>query len=293
MPEGSWAPGWWQHLHASGDDVIAVDHEVDVTDGAAIARAVADAAPDAVYHLAALTHVGQSWNDPAEVFRVNTIGTLQVLEAARKCRAPSHRPSHELRRGVRGGGPRRASGVGVGTPRHRSLRMRPAKWRPSTPPSTSISPTDCRSSGCVPSTTSARARVRDSSSPPWRSASSQARREQSSSIAVGNLSARRDITDVRDVVRAYRLLVEHGTAGEVYNVCSGHDVSIDEIAQRLLQLAAVELELVGDPDLMRPVDVPVVRGDRSRLVAATGWQPQYVLDRTLFDVLSYWDEQRS
>jgi GDP-4-dehydro-6-deoxy-D-mannose reductase len=108
---------------------------------------------------------------------------------------------------------------------------------------------------------------------------------------VGNLEARRDLTDVRDIVRAYRLLMERGTPGEVYNVCSGRDVAIAEVAERLLRLAGTELTLVADSDLMRPVDVPVVRGDPSKLRAATGWQPQFPLDTTLRDVLDQWREK--
>ena len=106
---------------------------------------------------------------------------------------------------------------------------------------------------------------------------------------MGTLTTRRDFTDVRDVVRAYRLLVERGAPGTVYNVCSGHDVPIAEVAARLLALAGADLELVTDPDLVRPVDVPVLRGDLSRLEAATGWKPEIPLDDTLRDVLEYWE----
>ena len=76
------------------------------------------------------------------------------------------------------------------------------------------------------------------------------------------------------MVRAYRLLVETGSPGEVYNVCSGRDVVIEDIAERLLRLAGTDLELVRDPDLVRPVDVPVVRGDPSKLRRTTGWAPR-------------------
>jgi len=113
----------------------------------------------------------------------------------------------------------------------------------------------------------------------------EARRSGASTILVGNLSARRDLTDVRDVVRAYRMLAADGVPGEVYNVCSGKDVAIAEVAARLQVLAGVELRLETDPSLARPVDVPVVRGDPAKLRAATGWQPEIGLDETLRDVL--------
>ena len=79
-------------------------------------------------------------------------------------------------------------------------------------------------------------------------------------VPVGNLTPRRDFTDVRDVVRAYRLLIEHGEPGEAYNVCSGHDIAISELADRLVAMAARPMRLEGDPTLQRPVDVPVLRG---------------------------------
>jgi GDP-4-dehydro-6-deoxy-D-mannose reductase len=105
---------------------------------------------------------------------------------------------------------------------------------------------------------------------------------------VGTLTTRRDFTDVRDVVRAYRMLIESGEPGGVYNVCTGRDVSMAEVAQDLLRLAGAELELVTDPTLVRPVDVPVLRGDASRLHRATGWEPVIPLAATLADVLASW-----
>ncbi len=107
-------------------------------------------------------------------------------------------------------------------------------------------------------------------------------------IETGNLAARRDITDVRDVVRAYRALLEFGVPGEVYNVCRGEAVSIEEVVRRLVALAGVDLEIVPDPARFRPVDLPELRGDGSRLHAATGWAPEIPFDDTLAAVLDYW-----
>jgi GDP-4-dehydro-6-deoxy-D-mannose reductase len=121
-------------------------------------------------------------------------------------------------------------------------------------------------------------------------ASRIARAEQAGEhhITVGNLSARRDFTDVRDVVRAYRLLVERGEPGEVYNVCSGREVAIQEVADRLVARTEGPMTLVPDPDLLRPVDTPRLCGDPSRLRAATGWSPEIPLEVTLADVLDDW-----
>jgi GDP-4-dehydro-6-deoxy-D-mannose reductase len=107
-------------------------------------------------------------------------------------------------------------------------------------------------------------------------------------LETGNLDVHRDMADVRDVVRAYRLLLECGSPGQVYNVCTGQSRPIGQLARRLLELAGLDLELRVDPARARPVDVPDMRGDPSRLEAATGWRPAIDLDTTLSDVLGYW-----
>jgi GDP-4-dehydro-6-deoxy-D-mannose reductase len=113
----------------------------------------------------------------------------------------------------------------------------------------------------------------------------RAERAGDSAITVGNLSARRDFTDVRDIVRAYRLLVERGAPGEVYNVCSGRDLAIQYLADHLVSLASRPIELRPDPELMRPADLPVLRGDASKLTAATGWTPEIPIEQTLADLV--------
>jgi GDP-4-dehydro-6-deoxy-D-mannose reductase len=117
----------------------------------------------------------------------------------------------------------------------------------------------------------------------------EAKRSGATSLSVGTMTTRRDFTDVRDVVVAYRLLMERGEPGTVYNVCSGTDVAISEVAEQLLALAHADLTLVTDPALVRPVDVPVLRGDASRLTEATGWVAAIPLATTLADVLSSWE----
>jgi GDP-4-dehydro-6-deoxy-D-mannose reductase len=114
----------------------------------------------------------------------------------------------------------------------------------------------------------------------------RAERDGHEEIPVGSLDAVRDLSDVRDVVRAYRLVAERGEPGEVYNVCSGAGVSVREIAERLLARAQRPMRLVTDPELVRPVEVPRLIGSNDKLRAATGWSPEVTLDRTLADVLA-------
>jgi GDP-4-dehydro-6-deoxy-D-mannose reductase len=115
-----------------------------------------------------------------------------------------------------------------------------------------------------------------------------AERAGGGTVLTGDLSPRRDFTDVRDVVRAYRLLVERGEPGEAYNVCSGQDVGIQEIADALAAAASVPVRFEVDQSRLRPVEIPVVRGDNAKLRAATGWAPEIPLSRTLGDILNWW-----
>ena len=107
-------------------------------------------------------------------------------------------------------------------------------------------------------------------------------------VKVGNLDAQRDLTDVRDTVRAYALLMESGTPGEVYNVSSGVARPIRAVLDALLSRARTSIPVETDPERMRPHDVAVLAGDSTRLHAATGWAPAISFDRMLDDLLEYW-----
>jgi GDP-4-dehydro-6-deoxy-D-mannose reductase len=285
--------GHWlaDHLRDLGDDVVIIDREVEITDPAALLTAVSDAAPDAIYHLAALTHVGQSWDEPLRVFEVNVIGTGALLAAAREC----------------GTNPRilvtsSAEVYGAVTDPGRLPLREDSPTAPLTPYAASKLAAEALVAqahlghGQHVITVRPFNHIGPGQSPNFAVPALarrivEAERQGVGTIPVGNLSARRDFTDVRDVVRAYRLLIEMGRPGGVYNVCSGRDVSIRAIADRLLGLAGTSLELETDPSLVRPVEVPVLRGDPGRLEEATGWKPEVPLEQTLADVLAYWQQQ--
>jgi len=107
-------------------------------------------------------------------------------------------------------------------------------------------------------------------------------------IKVGNLEAKRDITDVRDVVRAYRLLADKGISGEIYNIGSGTSVSIGEILDRLIGFSKAKITVEQDPARMRPSDTPVIEADVTKLRTCTGWKAEVALEDTLRDVLDEW-----
>ena len=107
-------------------------------------------------------------------------------------------------------------------------------------------------------------------------------------MRVGNLEARRDFTDVRDMVRAYWLATEKGEPGEVYNICSERCYAIREILDLLLGMSSVKISVEQDPRRLRPSDVPVLLGDCSRFRRQTGWEPTIPFEQTLRDLLDYW-----
>jgi GDP-4-dehydro-6-deoxy-D-mannose reductase len=109
-------------------------------------------------------------------------------------------------------------------------------------------------------------------------------------VRVGNVDVRRDFTDVRDVCRAYTLLLEKGRRGSIYNVCSGKSHSLRELLERLAELAGVDIEIEVDKDRVRPVDIAELNGDSSLIAADTGWKPEIPLEDTLAGLLQYWSE---
>lgn len=112
--------------------------------------------------------------------------------------------------------------------------------------------------------------------------------KQSPEILVGNLDAKRDFTDVRDVVRAYRLLIEKGVLGEVYHVASSHAHSIQYVLDTLLAMSTTAIQVKQDQSRMRPSDTPVLVGDTQKITAATGWKPEIPLEASLRDILEDW-----
>lgn len=108
---------------------------------------------------------------------------------------------------------------------------------------------------------------------------------------VGNLSAKRDFTDVRDVVKAYALLVQKGKRGETYNVGTGHALAIEDILKEIITLSGENIEIKVDPAKLRPVDVPIIEPNIAKIKAQTGWEPQIPIAQTLKETLEYWRTQ--
>jgi GDP-4-dehydro-6-deoxy-D-mannose reductase len=274
------------HLTSCGDEVVGIDHEVDITDAEAVRGRFADELPDVVYHLAAASHVGDSWSAPATVVRINSEGSLNVLLAAVEA---------GVERVVLIGS---AEEYGHVSPEQLPV-TEDAPLRPVSPYGASKAAAEMLASYIVRGRDLPVVCVRPFNHlGPGQSdrlvasslAQQVARNEQNggTEILAGDLSPRRDFSDVRDVVRAYRLLAEKGVAGEAYNVCSGKAVAIRELADTLIALSGRDMKVVLDPERLRPVDVPVLEGDNTKLTTHTGWTPEIPLEQTLGDLLAWW-----
>jgi GDP-4-dehydro-6-deoxy-D-mannose reductase len=232
--------------------------------------------------------VGESWDDPGQVLRVNVLGTAEMLAAARSLPV-APRVLVVSSAEVYGVVTADQLPLAEDTPTEPASPYAASKlaaevvalqaWRGFGQPVVVVRPFNHIGPGQSP----------NFFVPALAKRIVEARRSGTASLPVGTLTTRRDFTDVRDVVAAYRLLMEEGAPGTVYNVCSGHDVAMSEVAAELLELAGVDLSLKTDPELVRPVDVPILRGDAGLLRAATGWEPAIPLATTLADVLASWE----
>jgi GDP-4-dehydro-6-deoxy-D-mannose reductase len=261
---------------------------IDLLDGPATRAAIAAARPDVVYHLAAHAHVGESWRDPARTLQDNVAMTLNVLEAVR-AEAPDATVVAV------------ASGEVYGPPERLPIEET-APLRPQNPYAVSKASADLLAGFYADAhgLRVIRARAFNHAGPgqaPIYAIAAFAKQVAEAAgepvrIVTGAADTRRDYTDVRDVVRAYRLLAERAEPG-VYNVCSGRTASARELLALLAEAAGVRLEHVVDEALVRPHEVRELRGSNDALRAATGWEPGIPLERTVSETLAWWRAARA
>jgi GDP-4-dehydro-6-deoxy-D-mannose reductase len=282
----------WQRHGPEGDHLpriaatppgVAVE-QVDVLDSAMVRAAVARVRPSAVYHCAGAAHVGRSWTRTETTFLVNVRGTHHLLEALRFAgiKARFFVPSSAMV--------------------YRSADEPLTEDHPLVPESPyGVSKLAQELLACRAMADGIDVIIARSFNhfgprqAPSFVASSFARQiaeiesgRRDPELLVGNLDARRDLTDVRDTVRAYVMLVEHGRSGRPYNVCSGRAVTIRELLDRLLSRARTRIKVRVDAGRYRPNDVPLVLGDPSRIQREVGWAADISLERTIDDLLEYW-----
>ena len=276
-------------IAASGTTVIGWQRsDVDVLDGLAVARALAKLRPEVVFHCAGSAHVGQSWMDTSRTLATNVLGTHHILDGLRKAGIQArvlvpgssyvYRQSNEALTEDDPVGP--ASPYALSKLAQEMLGKRSITEDGQhvflTRSFNHIGP---RQDPGFAASAFARqiALIERGRIPPV--------------IEVGNLEARRDLTDVRDTVRAYHDIVERGRCGVVYNVCSGTAHKIGDLLNGLVGLSRVPVDVRVDPGRYRTIDTPLLLGNPARLKADVGWEPSIPLAQTLSDLLDYWRKE--
>ena len=259
---------------------------IDLLDRAQVAAAIARLRPSTVYHCAGAAHVGRAWDDTEATFAVNVRGTHHLLDALQGAGVTARVlvPSSAL------------VYASAATPLRESHPL-----VPNSPYGVSKLAQEMlaqRTNGAV---SVALARPFNHFGPrqdPHFVASGFARRiadiergRWAPEISVGNLDARRDLTDVRDTVRAYQLILERGQPGRPYNVCSGRALPIRDLLDMLLARAHVPIAVRVDPARYRPNDTPLLVGDPGRLRDELGWTATIPIEQTLDDLLAFWRDR--
>ncbi len=275
-----------RHLEEAGDEVVAVGHQngPDLLDTDAWSAKIASEQPNVIYHLAGFSDVGASWKRPLETFRLNAAGTLSILEAARL--------QHVDRVVVVSS----ADVYGIASPASLPL-TESAPLQPRSPYGSSKQAAEAiaqqyhRGWGLDviivrPFNHIGPGQSTNFFAPAIASKIASAELAGEGVVTHGDLSPERDFTDVRDVVRAYRLIATAGSSGATYNVCTGKAVAMSTILDDLIAAATVPITTEPDLDLVRPVDLPVLRGSFDALRRDTGWEPSIPLTDTLMDVLA-------
>jgi GDP-4-dehydro-6-deoxy-D-mannose reductase len=275
----------WRHVGGGGvppnPDGRVSWSAVDVTDTDSVAGGLDQLRPAAIYHCAGIADVHGTWAASARALRVNVFGTHTLLGAV-------ERLGLEIPVLVTG------SALVYGASLEALAENAPV--RPSSPYGVSKLAQEMAADLSPGHVILARpfnhAGPRQSAAYVTSSFARQIAEAEAGMrepvLAVGNLDARRDITDVRDTVRAYRLLVERGRPHQPYNVCRGEAFRVGDLLEVLIRHARVPIEVKTDPARLRPNDNPVVLGDSRRLAADTGWAPRLSIDETLRDLLAYW-----
>ena len=275
-------------LRSAGAEVFASDREVDVTDRDCVRAELRRLRPDALIHLAAQSSVAASFEDPLEAFRINFLGSLNVLAAMQE-EAPHGRVL------LIGSSDAYGSEAGGAQPIRESAPLRPESPYARSKAAAELLGSAAAGNGFdvvrVRSFTHIGAGQSDGfvASSFARQLVEIAEGLREPVLRVGNLDSVRDFLDVRDVVEAYWRLLDSRAPADIYNVASGCGVPLRRLLDELIALAGVAPDVEIDPKRYRPPDHWV--GDASRLRAATGWEPTVPLRQTLDDLLRYWRER--
>lgn len=267
-------------------------YNLDILDKDAVTALLIRLQPDVIFHLAAQSSVAYSWKNPQMTVDINIRGSLNVLDAIREIE--NYNPKILLI----GSGEEYGvlpQGVSVVT---EELPVHPGNPYAITKATQNMFGTlYAKAYGMDIVMVRAFNHVGPGQAPQFvvsdfcKQAAEIALGKREAKMQVGNLSAERDFTDVRDVVRAYSTLAKSGKAGETYNIGSGRAIAIQSILDEIVQQSGVEIQVTVDPNKLRPVEIPTIQADIQKITADTDWKPKISLKQTIAETLAYWKER--
>jgi GDP-4-dehydro-6-deoxy-D-mannose reductase len=276
-------------------------HLVEMTESQAVVELLSELKPDYIFHLAARSHVGPSFANPAETLDNNQTIALNLFEAVKNLARNSNYTPKILNTGS-------SDQYGYVNPEELPVREN-QPFRPGNPYAVSKITQEmlgyqyARSFGLAIYNTRAFNQLGPRQNPALATAAfarqiaqAEVEYERGNSeliMKVGNLDSSRDYSDVRDMVRAYWLVIDSGKCQPAtpYNICSGQDYKISVVLKMLLELARCKIIVEQDPTRQRPSDIPAIRGDCTLFRSVTGWEPEIPLEQSLEDLLNYWREE--
>ena len=276
-----------QSAHLDGADL----HYGDVRDADRLSELLARVRPHTVYHLAALSHVGNSWEGRRATLEVNLLGTDAVLDAVA-------RTDREATVVVVSTGQVYGATDEQAMPLDETAAARPRSPYAASKLCAEVLGRQATDSGMARAVMVRPFNFAGPGQEPTFVCSDFARQiavaeatGRGAPIRVGNLEARRDFTHVRDMARGFQAAAERGLPGATYNLCSGQGTSIQEVLDELMALSTAEIPVEVDPERFRPVDVPLFIGDGSLAQRELGWKPEIPMSQTLQETLEYWRER--
>lgn len=290
-------------MHAAGMEVFATKlpheklenpyakvYDLDIMDKGAVISLLFEVRPDYIFHLAAQSSVGLAWKNPGLTVDVNIKGSINVMDAVREL-------YYKPRVLLIGSGEEYGHIKPEETPIVEGNLLRPGNIYAATKACQNmIGSIYAQAYDMELMMVRAFNHIGPGQAPTFvvsdfcKQVAEIEKGLREPVMMVGNLAAKRDFTDVRDVVKAYVKLMEHGVPGETYNVGSGSAKSIQEVLELIISMSEKEIAVQTDPNKIRPVDVPIIEADITKLNKLTGWAPQIPLEQTIRETLDYWRE---
>lgn len=272
---------------AVGMDLTDAEITANLLNAQDVLNIIEQVAPDYVFHLAGQSSVGQSWKDPQKTVEINVLGTLNLLDAIRDIR-------RDIRVVVVGSSDEYGRVKPQDCPITESMELNPVNpyaVSKVTQEQLALLYQKAYNLDVVATRSFNHTGPGQKTGfviPDFASQISDMEKSNQHEMYVGNLEAKRDFSDVRDIVHAYYLLACEGKSGEVYNVGSGTSYRISDILGKLVNMSDISIEVKIDQGKFRPIDLPVIQSDITKLLNETGYEPCYSIDDTLRDTLDYW-----